>query len=198
MNNFNEIMKARRSFYNIGARNVVEKERIKAIVEDAMLYSPTAMNSQSGRVVVLFDEKHAKLWNIVKETLRKVVPENAFKSTSDKIDSFAAGLGTVLFYEDQEVVRGLEKQFELYKDNFVPWSYQSSGMLQYTVWAGLTAEGLGASLQHYNPLIDDEVRKTFGIPDSYKLMSQMPFGSVEAQPGERNPMPVADRVKILS
>jgi len=96
------------------------------------------------------------------------------------------------------VVRGLEKQFELYKDNFVPWSYQSSGMLQYTVWAGLTAEGLGASLQHYNPLIDDEVRKTFGIPDTYKLMSQMPFGSVEAQPGDRNPMPVADRVKILS
>jgi len=198
MNSFNEIMKARRSFYNIGAREVVEKERIKAIVEDAMLYSPTAMNSKSGRVVVLFDENHSKLWSIVKETLRKVVPENSFQATSDKIDSFAAGLGTVLFYEDTDVVRGLERQFELYKDNFVPWSYQSSGMLLYTVWAGLTAEGLGASLQHYNPLIDDEVRKTFGIPDTYKLMSQMPFGSVESQPGDRNAIPVADRVKILS
>ena len=30
-------------------------------------------------------------------------------------------------------------------------------MLQLVVWTALEAEGLGATLQHYNPLIDDEV-----------------------------------------
>lgn len=42
----------------------------------------------------------------------------------------------------------------------------------------MTAEGLGASLQHYNPLIDQEIAERFDIPDSWQLRAEMPFGNV--------------------
>jgi len=64
------------------------------------------------RVVLLLGENHKKIWEITKETLRKIVPAEAFKSTEDKIDgSFAAGYGTVLYFEDQSVVKGLQGCF---------------------------------------------------------------------------------------
>ena len=76
-------------------------------------------NSQSSRVVTLYGESHAKFWNLVREALRKIVPAEAFAGTNAKIDSFVAGVGTVLFYEDQAVVKSLQEQFELYADNFL-------------------------------------------------------------------------------
>ena len=42
---------------------------------------------------------------------------------------------------------------------------------------------MGASLQHYNPLIDDEVRRVWNLSDDWKLIAQMPFGVPVAQPG---------------
>ena len=35
----------------------------------------------------------------------------------------------------------------------------AAGMLQLAVWTALAEKGLGASLQHYNPLIDDGGRR---------------------------------------
>lgn len=45
---------------------------------------PSAFNSQSGRVVVLFGENHHKLWNIVKDALQARVPAEAFGKTEEK------------------------------------------------------------------------------------------------------------------
>lgn len=42
-------------------------------------------------------------------------------------------------------------------------------MHQYYVWMALETHGLGANLQHYNPLIDDEVKKTFDLPEHWIL-----------------------------
>ena len=38
-----------------------------------------------------------------------MVPAEAFANTSAKIDSFSAGFGTALFYEDQDVVKRLTR-----------------------------------------------------------------------------------------
>lgn len=48
-----------------------------------------------------------------------------------KIDSFVAGVGTVLFYEDQAVVKSLQEQFELYADNFPVWSEHLGAIAQF-------------------------------------------------------------------
>jgi predicted oxidoreductase (fatty acid repression mutant protein) len=132
-----------------------------------------------------------------KGIFRKIVPAENFSATEDKINSFRNGYGTVLFFEDQSIIEGLQKQFALYKDNFPVWSQQSSGMLQLVIWTSLENEGLGASLQHYNPLIDEEVKKEWNIPENWKLIGQMPFGKPSAQPGEKQFQPLEDRVKVI-
>ena len=194
---FHDAVKSRRSIYSISKDTNVSDETIEQVIKHSVLHVPSAFNSQSARVVLLMREQSDKLWSITKEKLRPLVPADNFSSTEAKVDSFGSGIGTVLFFEDQTVVEGLQKQFELYKDNFPIWSLQSTGMLQFTVWTALEAEGLGASLQHYNPLIDDEVKKQWDLPDSWRLMAQMPFGHPVAPAGEKEFSPIEDRFKIV-
>uniref|UniRef100_UPI0006D59E14 nitroreductase family protein n=1 Tax=Paenibacillus dakarensis TaxID=1527293 RepID=UPI0006D59E14 len=189
----------RRSYYAISKDSVISDERIQEIVNDAVKYTPSAFNSQSARVVVLLGEQHDKLWNLTENVLKEVVggSEEQFASTKEKMAGFRAGYGTVLFFEDNSVVAKLQEQFALYADNFPIWSLQSSGMLQFVVWTALEAEGLGASLQHYNPLIDDKVRTEWNLPESWKLIAQMPFGKPLSEPGEKEFQPLENRVKLF-
>lgn len=193
---FYSILKERRSYYGINKEIKVSDERIKEIVEFAVKHTPSAFNSQTARLVVLTEEAHNKLWDITTETLRKLVGEGDFTGTQQKMDSFKSGYGTVLFFEDEAVVASLQEQFPSYAENFPLWSHQAAGMHQLVVWSGLEAEGLGASLQHYNPLIDDEVKKEWDIPANWKLIAQMPFGNPTAQPNEKEFQPLEDRVKF--
>ncbi|WP_342481750.1 nitroreductase family protein [Paenibacillus sp. FSL L8-0340] len=195
--NFLEAVKERRSIYALSKETPISDTQIKEIVEAAVLHSPTSFNSQSSRAVVLLGDKHDKLWDITTETLRKIVPAEQFEGTAQKLASFKAGYGSVLFFEDQTVVKSLQENFSLYADNFPVWSNQSSGILQFVVWTAFAEAGLGASLQHYNPLIDDEVKTTFDIPAEWKLIAQMPFGKIATAPGEKEFQPIEDRVKVL-
>lgn len=198
MGDFWHAVKKRRSIYAIGKDIPITEERVKEIVSNAVLYTPSSFNSQSARVVVLFNAQHEKLWDITKETLRKIVPADNFGPTEEKMASFRSGRGTVLFFEDQTVIEGLQKQFALYAENFPVWSEQSNGMLQYVVWTALSDEGVGASLQHYNPLIDEEVRKEWGVPESWRLTAQMPFGKIEAPAGDKEFAPIDNRMKVFN
>ncbi|MEW9097219.1 MAG: nitroreductase family protein [Clostridiaceae bacterium] len=187
----------RRTFYGISKEAVVSDDRIKEIIDHAVKHTPSAFNSQSARVILLLGKHHDKLWDITKEALRKIVPVDKFSSTEDKINSFRSGYGTVLFFEDNSVVESLQQQFALYKDNFPIWSQQASGMHQFVIWTALEIEGFGASLQHYNELIETDVKKEWNIPDNWKLIAQMPFGKPTAQPDEKQFQPLEDRIKVF-
>lgn len=196
-NAFTDLMKKRRTIYHLGNQLPISEDRITAIIKEAVKESPTAFNSQTSRVVVLFGEQHHALWNIVKNTLKKLVPAEAFSATEAKIDSFAAGAGSILYFEDTDIVKGLQEQFPLYADNFPVWSEQASGMAQLSVWTALAAENVGASLQHYNPIIDDEVHATWALPKTWKLRAQMVFGSIEQEAGEKNYIEDDSRFKVF-
>lgn len=194
---FYTAIQERRTMYGISKEKVASDERIQEIIETAVKHTPSAFNSQSARVLILLGEHQNKLWDITKEVLRKVVPEDKFAPTEEKINSFQSGYGTVLFFEDQSIIEELQSSFALYKDNFPIWSQHSSGMLQFVVWTALEAEGFGASLQHYAPLIDDEVHQQWNVPTTWKLIAQMPFGKPTAAPGEKEFKPLEDRVKVF-
>ncbi|MNO27632.1 Nitroreductase family protein [compost metagenome] len=194
---FFDAVKSRRSVYAISKESPISDAEIQEIVEAAVLHSPTSFNSQSSRAVVLLGDKHDKVWDITSDTLRKIVPTEQFEGTAQKLSSFKAGYGTVLFFEDQAVVKHLQENFALYAENFPIWSNQSSGILQFVVWTAFAEAGLGASLQHYNPLIDDEVKATFDIPADWKLIAQMPFGKTVTAPGEKEFQPIEERVKVI-
>ena len=178
-------MKQRRTIYAIGQNVPIAADQIEDIIKEAVRNSPSAFNSQTSRIVTLYGESHAKFWSIVRETLRKIVPEDSFTSTNAKINSFAAGYGTVLFFEDQDAVKSLQEQFPLYAEHFPAWSEHSTGIAQFAVWASLAEQYIGASLQHYNPVIDDEVAATFDIPENWKLRAELVFGSIEVPAGEK-------------
>lgn len=194
---FWEAVKSRRTIYSIGKEEIVSAEQVEQIVKDAVLHVPSAFNSQSARVVLLFGAQSDQLWELAKKTLKAIVPSANFPDTEAKLNGFQAGYGTVLFFEDQNVVKGLQEQFALYKDNFPIWSLQSSGMLQFAVWTALEEAGLGVNLQHYNPLIDEQVKAAWSIPENWKLLSEMPFGKPLAAAGEKDFSPIEDRVKIF-
>jgi len=187
----------RRTFYGISKDDVVSDDRIQEVIEHAVKHTPSSFNSQSARVVLLLGKHHDKLWDITKDALRKIVPADNFSSTEDKINSFQNGYGTVLFFEDTSVIESLQQQFPPYKDNFPIWSQQASGMHQYVVWTSLEIEGFGASLQHYNELIESDIKKEWNIKDNWKLVSQMPFGKPTAEPGKKEFQPFEERIKIF-
>lgn len=194
---FYDALRSRRSIYGISKETVVSDEKIQEVIHEAVKHTPSSFNSQSARVVILLGEHHDRLWDLTKETLRNIVPAEAFASTEEKMKAFRNGYGTILFFEDTSVIEGMQAQFELYKDNFPVWSQQSSGMHQFVVWTALEMEGFGASLQHYNPLIDDQVAKEWNLPSSWKLIAQMPFGKPTMQPGEKQFQPLEGRVKVF-
>ena len=84
-----------------------------------------------------------------------------------------------------------------YDDKFPVWALQSGAMHQFSAWVALEAEGLGANLQHYNPLIDDGVREAFSLPKSWKLQAQLVFGGRTAEVSEKAHNPIEDRLKVF-
>lgn len=194
-----DIAKERRTIYQLGKDITLSHEEISELVQNAMIASPTAFHSQTVRAVVLFGEHHVKLWDLTLERLRPEVPtEEAMKATSAKIAGFKAAAGTVLLFRDQAVVKQLEEQFTLYKDNFHDWAEQGLGGFQQLLWTALRENNIGANLQHYNPLIDEQVAKEFAIPENWDLRGQMVFGSIEGpDSGKKEFLPLEDTFKIF-
>ncbi|VFR16795.1 Nitroreductase family protein [plant metagenome] len=195
-NAYLDALKQRRTQYALGRNVTQSKDTLVALIQDAIKHSPSSFNSQSSRALVLFGAESDKLWSLATDEVRKVAPAEGFEKTEAKLKSFAAGVGTVLFFEDQDVVKKLQEQFALYADNFPVWSEQAGGMAQLSVWSTLAVAGVGASLQHYNPLIDNAVAREWNIPASWKLRAQMPFGSNEAPFGDKAFMDDAERFRV--
>ena len=187
----------RRSIYALGNELPVEPQAIVNMAERVLLHTPSAFNSQSSRLVVLFGAEHQKLWNIAEEKLRAAVGDGDFSGTKQKLDGFRAAAGTVLFYEDKNVTESLQEQFALYADRFPVWAQQTSAMHQYAMWTELRTLNVGANLQHYNPLVDEDAAKAYAIPDSWELVAQMPFGNIVEPAGEKTYQPVSERMKVL-
>lgn len=193
-----QALEHRRTNYNLSAASPLSDARLREIVEFCTRHTPSAFNSQNARVAILLGPHHQALWDIVLDALRKLTPEAAFPRTEAKVRAFQAGHGSLLFFEDMAAVAELQQQFPLYKDNFPTWSTQACGMLQHVIWTALCAEGLGASLQHYNPLIDEAVRERFGIDPHWKLVAQMPFGSPTRDPEPKEFIDISKRVMLFS
>ncbi|PIT39914.1 nitroreductase family protein [Snodgrassella alvi] len=192
-----EAIEKRRTQYALGKNITQEQEEITALVEQAVKLSPSAFNSQSSRVVILFNQQSEKFWHIVMNELRAIVPADKFAPTEAKINGFAAGIGTILFYEDQQTIAGLQQQYPSYAEQFPIWSEQGSGIAQFAVWTALANAGIGASLQHYNPLPDATAAKEWQIPVSWKLRAMMPFGSNEAPFPEKTFIDDTERFKVF-
>ncbi|KAI8931332.1 hypothetical protein NX059_011673 [Plenodomus lindquistii] len=182
---FAEAANERRTYYQLNNKAPISDKQITDIAEQALLHTPSSFNSQSTRLVVLLNNDHEKFWDFVLEVLKPLTPEDKFDGTKQRISGFRAAKGTILFYEDPEPVENLRKGFPLYAHHFGTWSEHTSAMHQYALWVGLEAQGFGASLQHYNPIIDQRAAEEWSIPLDWKLTAQLVFGGRAGEPGEK-------------
>ncbi len=179
----------RRSVYALNRELPVPESEIEALIGQVTELVPDAFNMKSARVVVALGRMQDALWDAVYDAFGGKVERG-------KIDGFKAAAGTILYFYDEDVVRALQEQFPRYAENFPVWANHANGMLQIALWAALRERNVGANIQHYNPVIDPKVRELFGLPDSWILLAQMPFGGIAAQPEPKEKEDIALRVKI--
>lgn len=197
-NQFLDLITKRRTIYAIGKNVEQSPEYLTDLIQNAIKQSPSSFNSQSSRAVILFNGEHEKFWGFVADKLKSYAKdeESAAKTTA-KMATFAAGTGTVLFFEDQNVVKGLQEQFPSYAENFPIWAEHSTAIAQFSTWTVLHTEGLGASLQHYNPIVDEQVHAEWDIPENWKLRAQLVFGSVEGEARAKDYLEDDQRFKVF-
>ena len=194
-----QVAETRRSVYHLTKDLPIAQSELEGIVNHAVMHTPSSFNSQSTRLIVLQGAEHEKLWDLTAEALRAIVSSEHFEATQSKLNTFKAAAGTILFFEDMGVVKELQEKFPLYTENFPVWADHANAMAQYALWTTLAAAGVGANLQHYNPVIDQAVAEAWRVSASWKLRAQMVFGGVGTQAGEKSFEPVVGtRVKYFS
>ena len=137
------------------------------------------------------------LWDITTNILKARIPDDKFASTQSKMEMFRNAAGTILFFEDDNIVNHYKEQFPTYAASFDMFAEHGLGILQGNVWNALAEKGIGANLQHYNPLIDDEVKKEWNVPNGWRLVSQMVFGKIEEVPEPKEKFPASERVLVF-
>ena len=186
-----DTLKKRRTIYQLNKNMPVSDEEVIQVIKDVTELTPDAFNMKSARVIVAMNDNHDALWDVIYDAFEG-------KVSKEKIQTFKDGYGTVLYFIDDQDVENLQEQFALYADNFPVWAQQANGMLQYGIWNALADLNVGASLQHYNPVIDKAVKEMFNVPEHYRLIAQMPFGGIvqEAEPKEKED--ITQRVKVFN
>lgn len=194
---FVNLVKKRRSIYALGKNSKYSKQQIEDRIREVVQQVPTAFNSQTTRVVVLFDEANIKFWDHIYDVQKDVLEGETWDMMSGIITGAKNGIGTVLFFEDKDEVekmpaRGVRQ--EAYKQN-------NNANAQYAVWLALAEMDLGASLQHFNvgyeQGFDKGTKEMFNLPESYEMLAQMPFGSVEQEAGVKEHINTNVQVKVF-
>ncbi len=185
-----ESLAKRRTVYALNKTLPVAEETVVKTIEQAVELVPDAFNMKSQRVVIALGAKQDELWDTIYDVF-------GGKVAREKIDGFKAAAGTVLYFVNEDVVKSLQAKFPRYAENFPNWAQQANGMLQISIWTALRDLGVGANIQHYNPVIDAAVKKLSDVPENFKLNAQMPFGGIVAEPDPKEKENIAERVRIV-
>ncbi|MBR5599184.1 MAG: nitroreductase family protein [Alphaproteobacteria bacterium] len=181
----NKTLKAfekRHSIYNINNELNLTDLEIEGLINKALDIYPSAFNSQDARLILLMGEHHKYFWELVKKELFRVSKDNKKTKIEEKIAKFEAGYGTILFFIAPEIASTLEKSYPEYAPQFPIWAREGNAMLQFLIWSIFAENGIGASLQHFNPLIDEIIKQQFKINPKWEFVAQMPFGGIVDMP----------------
>lgn len=184
-----DILRKRRSYYQLNKELPVSEDAVKALLQEVTELVPDAFDMKSARIVTALGERQDELWDRIYDVFAGKVPR-------EKTDGFRAAAGTILYFYDEDVVREFQEKFPPYAGNFPVWANQANGMLQISIWTALRELGIGANLQHYNPVIDTMVKDMFRLPGPWKLVAQMPFGGIVSEPDPKEKETIENRVKF--
>lgn len=195
---FLEAVAARRSRYALNSTSPISDARLTEILHTTLQTVPSAFNTQSSRYLVLVKSEHTALWDLAISLITPHLTDATREGSLKRLEGFRAAYGTILFYEDPDPVDAKKRAVPRYADKMDQWSEHASAMMQFAVWTALSAEGFGANLQHYNPLIDDRVAEKWNVPLTWSLKAQLVFGgrADEADPDPKPKEPVEKKLFV--
>ncbi|CCK69171.1 nitroreductase family protein KNAG_0C00570 [Huiozyma naganishii CBS 8797] len=177
--NFLKVIATRRTIYKLQPQlpaGVTTKD-IQAVVEAIIKDTPTAFNSQVNRAIILTGESHKKVWDAV---------TNGIDAEAGKLRPASArdeAFGSIIFFTDDKTTEKLQADFPAWAAAFPQFADHSSGAAQITSWDALEVLGLGAHLQHYNPLV--RAALPADVPKGWSVHSQLVFGLPAEAAGEK-------------
>ena len=197
MSPLSELVKNRRSQYAIGNNTDLTNEEIAERITQIVRDVPTASNSQTTRIAIVFGEENVKLWDHILDVQKDVMPEEMWGMMSGVMEGAKGGVGTILFFEDLDAVEKMPTspaRVEVYKQN-------NNANAQYAIWLALTELGLGGTLQHmnvgYEQGFDKSVKELLGLPERWEMQAQMPFGSIEGENEPKEYIADSERVVVI-
>ncbi|CAK9787109.1 Nitroreductase [Cutaneotrichosporon oleaginosum] len=196
-------LKARRSVYALKASSPISDAAIRELVETAIKLAPTAYNSQTLRVALVFGDKHKRLWNAMWVENQKTFP-NAELEAQQRTKwehAYMSAYATVVFFDDKKSLGEWCTKMPNRKDELAVWSKNGAGILQHTVWTALATEGLGANLQHFSqvtPGADAAMRQVIEVPEDWECTAIMPFGEIVQHPAEKPKLPLSERLMVFT
>lgn len=193
---FHELLLKRRSVYSLSDEVTIDEKTLKDGLALAIQNAPTAFDSRATHIIIALGENHHFVWDTTMKTLKEIVPEKKFPATKAKLETFRKSYGTILVYKDLIAIEELKASFPTFAGRQDDWGEQNIGILVYALWLELANLGLGASIQHYDPLIDKGLEERFKTPASWKLETEIVFGKTLMEPMKKEYDELDSRLKI--
>ncbi|KAF4465177.1 nitroreductase HBN1 [Fusarium albosuccineum] len=190
-------IKNRRTCYSLEAKSPVSDARIVEIAREVVKHTPSSFNCQSSRLVVLLRDEHVKFWEIAKQCFKATMQEAVYQEYEKKLSQRQAGYGTILLFEDLDVIREYQVKFPRFTWHLLQFSEHNHAMQAFNLWTALALEGFGCNLQHINPTIDQRIIGQWNISPQWSLKAQLVFGTPTGEPGhDKAFLPTEDRIFV--
>ncbi|EMT71719.1 hypothetical protein ACKRZS_005521 [Fusarium odoratissimum] len=190
-------IKSRRTCYSIEAKSPISDARIIEIAQEVVKHTPSSFNCQSTRLVVLLKEEHVKFWDMATECFKATMKSAIFAEYEKKLLQRRAGYGTILLFEDLDVVREYQAKFPRFATHLFQFSEHNNAMQTLNLWTALSLEGLGCNLQHINPIIDQRLIGEWDISPQWSLKGQLVFGKPTGGTlHDKTFLPIEDRLFV--
>ncbi|KAJ3456870.1 hypothetical protein MRS44_016893 [Fusarium solani] len=190
-------IKSRRTCYSLEAKSPISDARIVEIASEVAKHTPSSFNCQATRLVILLRDEHAKFWDMAKECFKATMPEATYQEYEKKLLQRQAGYGTILFFEDLDVIREYQAKNPRFTWHLLQFSEHNNAMQAINMWTALTLEGLGCNLQHINPIIDQRIIGQWNISPQWSLKAQLVFGTPTGAPAhDKTFIPVEERLFV--
>ena len=140
--------------------------------------------------VVLLHERRGMFWDVVERSFREHLTGEQLDRYLTRLDGFRPAVVVAMVYEDLSVRERLVSERGLSSETGFDFALQGLGMVQLGMWLAATGFGLGASLQHWDWMVEAALAEFAGLPQAcFRLVSVMPFG----HPAEDASTPAGDR-----
>jgi predicted oxidoreductase (fatty acid repression mutant protein) len=149
---------------------------------NAVRLAPAAYNVPPWRVVIVHERREA-FWAEVERGFRETLEGEQLARYLERLQGFALGVAVALVFADRRVERELREGKGASAEVAASFVQQAMGMVQLSLWLAVTAEGMAASLQHWDHLVGARLARFAGLPEAdFALVATMPIGYADVEP----------------